>query len=97
MKNQKVLGEVVQRRLLTPVERAQAVMQKKESFPQEMPCLQCGHMWMQHSGSLCPSGKFGMAIIADQIVMIPPDFKKSTTTFLPDVNYFNTNPDFDVA
>ena len=82
-------------RKLTPRELQTAIEANPKEFPNEMPCANCGHRWMQHMGKLCPATPGGFMIIDGEMVPIMPVFQE-TKTFIPDVDYFKT-PNFDVV
>ena len=93
-----IFGKTDQPRKLTAPEIAKAVIADPKEFPQEMPCLQCGFMWMQHCGKLCPErpGAFALMDFGDHFEYVPVTPKWGNTTFIPDLEYFNTNPPFEV-
>ena len=73
------------------IEHAMAVSPKE--YPQDMPCMMCQYVWMQHKGTLCPArpGYFD-PVTGNPVAPI----YQAETTFIPDVAYLNQNPDFDV-
>lgn len=100
-------GERSNARVLTPQQVQLAASVAKDSYPNEMPCIQCGYAWMQHLGTLCPvhPGRVALRMCIDATtgqkfmepyVAEPARFDGATTTFLPDVDYYNQSPDFEV-
>ena len=86
-------------RSMTLLELEHARRFDPRTYPQDMPCLQCGYAWMQHSGELCPI-RPGTMVLVDMVDHyeyrgVPPVV--GTTRFVPDLDYFNLNPNFDVV
>ena len=97
-----IKGQVTYRRM--PLAKMEAAANVSPSeYPQMMPCLACGYAWMQHKGTLCPQRPGGMQQVLRNggtpeayIELVPVLPIWGDTTFIPDVAYFNQNPDFDV-
>jgi hypothetical protein len=82
--------------MLTKQEIEKAINVDRNTYPGEMPCIICGHRWMQHMGTLCPHTPGGYIIVDGMLAAVKPIFQEETT-FLPDMTYYNQNPDFDVV
>lgn len=81
---------------LSRAELEAAINVSPKEYPQNMPCAVCGYRWMQHLGTLCPAKPGGFLVAAGEMVPILPVYQEEMT-FLPDVAYYNQNPDFDVV
>jgi hypothetical protein len=93
-------GQTIQnQKRMSRREKETAMLVPKTEYPQDMPCTVCGYRWMQHKGTLCPQRPGGMIPIdfVTHIEFIPVEPLWGDTTFLPDVAYYNQNPDFDVV
>lgn len=81
---------------MTRHELERAISVDPKEYPQNCPCAVCGYRWMQHMGSLCPATPGGIMILDGEAVMVKPVFQEETT-FIPDMAFYNQNPDFDVV
>jgi hypothetical protein len=87
------------RKPLTVAEMERAINHDKHTYPNEMPCAICGHRWMQHMGLLCPVRAGGFLNVDGELVPVMPVYgnQQNGTLFVPDLAYYNQNPDFDVV
>jgi hypothetical protein len=72
----------------------------KATYPQEMPCLVCGYMWMQHRGLLCPLSPGGLVPIETErgkFEMFAAMQIFGDSLFVPDLDYYKQNPSFEVV
>lgn len=82
----------------TRAELDKAAQVDPRTYPQDMPCINCGHRWMQHKGLLCPIVPGHWSSVVNPLtglpVAVPPTF--GAKLFVPDEAYYK-EPDFDVS
>ena len=85
-----------QQQKLTPAELDTLSQVSPRKFPQMMPCLTCGNVWMTHKGMLCPEQVGHISDLkgpnGGHIIITP---KIGTNVFVPDEDYYK-RPDFEV-
>lgn len=82
---------------LTADQIEKAANVRRDLYPEKMPCMRCGYMWMTHKGLLCPVKEGSYSKIMNPLTgmpyPIPPQY--GDQTFLPDEEYYKP-PDFEV-